>query len=188
MNQLTDRASWPRGFYNAHRRHMLGSPSAPQADSMLRGLIQLLYKKGREDLLANYRPTTLVNKTQSTLALAVHNRWMPLMPLVTSSDQCASVPGRYMEDCLLKFLDALDWARHMRTNLVALLLDARKAFDLLDREYLKLVSDLDASKHSEPLEASEILQPGPLAFQQPALAAAPLRPFGCHILSSYSHL
>ena len=23
---------------------------------------------------------------------------MPLMPLVTSSDQCASVPGRYMED------------------------------------------------------------------------------------------
>ena len=44
-----------------------------------------------------------------------------------------------MYQCLLRHLDAIDFARHTRTNLASLLVDARTAFDLVDREFLRLV-------------------------------------------------
>ena len=128
------------------------------SDTMMRGVVTLLFKAGDRRDPSKYRPITLLNKTMSVLAEICKRRWRAHMPDVTLPDQCSSAPGRNMFEALFKALDAIDWAENERYSdnpptpspegqpdpdaLAAVLLDMRKAFDLMNRGYLRDILSL----------------------------------------------
>ena len=75
----------------------------------------------------------------SILAVIIKIRMRPYLPGVTLPDQCSAAPGRYMYESIHKVLSALHWAHTNDAHMIMILQDMRKAFDLLDRGYLRAV-------------------------------------------------
>ena len=107
--------------------------------TMVTGLISLLQKGGDPRELGNVRPITLVSKIMSTLAELWKTRLRPYLPLTTGPDQCSAAPGRFMYEAIFRVLDSIEHAHAKQLPMAMLMLDARKAFDLLDRNYLREV-------------------------------------------------
>jgi hypothetical protein len=87
--------------------------------------------------LAQYRPLALKNKVSSVLAEIVKVRMRPHLPRTTLPDQCAAAPGRYMFEAIFKILDGMHLADEYQLPMACLMADARKAYDLLGRGYLR---------------------------------------------------
>ena len=106
---------------------------------MIDGLITLLRKNGDPRDLANVRPITLCNKLTNILAELVKRRLRPALPTTMLSDQCCAAPGRYMYEAIFRVMDALDMAERELLELMCMLADAKKAFDLIDRDFIRMV-------------------------------------------------
>ena len=130
-------------LYNASFRTGHGSAN------MMDGLIILLLKGGDPRMLSNVRPITLTSMVTSVLAGVFKQRMRLFLPGVTLPDQCASVPGRYMYESIHRILSALHWAKTQNAEMLMILQDMRKAFDLLDRGYLREVLLLLAQPDGE---------------------------------------
>ncbi|CAI5460316.1 unnamed protein product [Closterium sp. Yama58-4] len=115
---------------------LLAYPPSSLPPSMLSGRTVLIPKKGEASLIDNLRPITLMNADYKVLALCLANRLQRLLPLVIHPSQTAFIKHRKIGDTINDTLDIMDWATFTHTPLLALTVDFRKAYDLLDRPFL----------------------------------------------------
>ncbi|CAI5995237.1 unnamed protein product [Closterium sp. NIES-65] len=108
--------------------------SLPQ--SMLQGRTVLIPKKSDATLVDNLRPITLMNTDYKVLAICLANRLQPLLPSLINHSQTAFIKTRRIGDTLNDTLDIFDWATAQSLPLLALTVDIRKAYDMVDRDFL----------------------------------------------------
>ncbi|CAI5462252.1 unnamed protein product [Closterium sp. Yama58-4] len=130
-------SSLPRGKTPAPAIHeMLLNAHQSLPPSMLQGRTVLIPKKGDASLVDNLRPITLMNTDYKILAICLANRLQPLLPSLINHSQTAFIKSRKIGDTLNDTLDIFDWASTQSIPLLALTVDIRKAYDLVDRDFL----------------------------------------------------
>ena len=99
-------------------------------------IISLLQKKGKDGTIcANYRPLSLLNGDLKLYAKVLARRLETTLPTLVHPDQTGFVKQRFASDNLRRLLHIID--RAPKTSTCAVLsLDAEKAFDRLEWEYL----------------------------------------------------
>ncbi|CAI5463255.1 unnamed protein product [Closterium sp. Yama58-4] len=113
----------------------LSSPSA-LPPPMIQGRTVLIPKKGDATVLDNLRPITLMNSDYKILAICLALRLQPLLPSLIHHSQAAFIKSRKIGDTLNDTLDIFDWATTQNLPLLALTVDIRKAYDLVDCEFM----------------------------------------------------
>ncbi|CAI5471443.1 unnamed protein product [Closterium sp. Yama58-4] len=93
-------------------------------------------QKGGFSLVENLRPITLMNADYKVLALCLANRLQPVLPQLIHPSQTAFIKHRKIGDTINDTLDIMDWATYSSAPLLALTVDFRKAYDLVDRPFL----------------------------------------------------
>ncbi|CAI5469187.1 unnamed protein product [Closterium sp. Yama58-4] len=119
--------------------HSLLSPLQPLSrlpPSMLTGRTVLIPKRGDSSLVENLRPITLMNADYKVLALCLANRLQLVLPQLIHPSQTAFIKNRKIGDTINDTLDIMDWAAFSSTPLLALTVDFRKAYNLVDRPFL----------------------------------------------------
>ncbi|CAI5459218.1 unnamed protein product [Closterium sp. Yama58-4] len=110
--------------------------SATLPPSMLSGRTVLIPKRGSSSMIDNLRPITLMNSDYKVLALCLANRLQLALPLIIRPSQTAFIKSRKIGDMINDTLDIFDWSTITNTPLLALTVDFRKAYDLVDRAFL----------------------------------------------------
>ncbi|CAI5460133.1 unnamed protein product [Closterium sp. Yama58-4] len=119
--------------------HSLLSPPQPLSclpPSMLTGRTVLIPKRGDSSLVENLRLITLMNADYKVLALCLANRLQLVLPQLIHPSQTAFIKHRKIGDTINDTLDIMDWATYSSAPLLALTVDFRKAYDLVDRPFL----------------------------------------------------
>jgi exonuclease III len=104
--------------------------------SLLRAVTVLIFKKGDPALIENYRPISLLGTDYKIIAKALAMRLSPLLSSLVHTDQSGFVPGRDIRNTVLDILDTFDHCNLTSKEGLLLLVDFRKAYDTLDRNYL----------------------------------------------------
>ena len=102
-----------------------------------RGLISLIFKKG--DCLdpRNWRPITLLNVDYKLAARVVADRLLKVIHLIVAKDQTCGVPGRFIGENVSIIRDVVSFASRTGVPLAILSLDQQKAFDRVDRGFMR---------------------------------------------------
>ena len=100
------------------------------------GVISLLFKKGDQSQLQNWRPITLINTDYKILTKAIANRLKQTLPFHIHTDQTACIPGRTKNDNLRLIQDAITYANETNTPLALISINQLKAFDRVSHEFL----------------------------------------------------
>jgi hypothetical protein len=101
-----------------------------------KGLITLIPKSGDHSKLNNWRPITLLGSTYKVLAKMVIGRIQAFLPHITRPNQMRFMEGRSILDNTFMAQESLDWAVESNQDLVLLLLDFEKAFDMIEWGFL----------------------------------------------------
>jgi len=102
-------------------------------------LVTLLYKKGKKEDLANWRPITLLTTDYKILAKVITERLKRVVGTVVHPDQTCGVPGRAGSLNLALVRDIISWAEQRQLPLAILSLDQEKAFDRVSHVFLMSV-------------------------------------------------
>ncbi|KJE95543.1 hypothetical protein CAOG_009935 [Capsaspora owczarzaki ATCC 30864] len=105
-------------------------------ESMMRGHVKVLYKKGDRASVENYRPISLLNVDCKIISRALCNRLAKVLSKIIPVAQNGFVPGRTIDANIHLFRDILDLTRHHKIPGLAVLLDSRKAFDRVAHDFL----------------------------------------------------
>ncbi|CAI5481400.1 unnamed protein product [Closterium sp. Yama58-4] len=127
--------SFKTSFTPAIHSLFLASSSA-LPPTMLQGRTVLIPKKGDSTVLDNLRPITLMNSDYKILAICLASCLQPLLPSLIHHSQAAFIKSRKIVDTLNDTLDIFNWATTQKFPLLALTVDIRKAYDLVDREFM----------------------------------------------------
>lgn len=101
-----------------------------------RGVISLLFKKGRRTQLKNWRPITLLTTDYKILSKALANRLHEVLPLIIHSDQTASIRGRTISDNARLLHDVIAYPNTYSAPLAVVSVDQMKAFDRVSDDFL----------------------------------------------------
>ncbi|CAI5471893.1 unnamed protein product [Closterium sp. Yama58-4] len=96
----------------------------------------LLHKKGGRDQLENYRPITLLSFTYKVIARVVADRMKRVLHEVISPEQYGFLPGRRLSDAVGLVADVIKATKNKDRDWYLLLVDFRKAFDSVSRNFL----------------------------------------------------
>ncbi|CAI7871379.1 unnamed protein product [Closterium sp. NIES-53] len=77
-----------------------------------------------------------MNSDYKVLAICLANRLQPLLPSLIHHSPAAFIKSRKIGDMLNDTQDIFDWASAQELSLLALAVDIRKAYDIVDREFL----------------------------------------------------
>ena len=117
-------------------------------DSMRKAVITLLYKKGRSDLIQNYRPISLTNYDYKILAFTLSSRMQAVISKIISNDQSAYIRNRYIGNNARFLQDIIDLSENWNIPCALLSLDFQKAFDSLDWGFmLKCLKTYNFGEH-----------------------------------------
>ena len=105
-------------------------------DSKRKAVMTLIYKKGNEDDIANYRPISLTNVDYRILAFILAQRMQKVMDKIICNDQSAYIKGRYMGTNIRLVSDILDYYDTTDKSGILLMLDFKKAFDSIEPNFL----------------------------------------------------
>jgi hypothetical protein len=106
-------------------------------DSMRTGLVVMVYKgKGSRQLLASYRPLTLLCCDYKILAKAITLRFAGPLGTVVDETQTAFIPGRWIGDNVLFHLEEVDYLDVAQQPGCIAFLDFEKAYDRVDRGWV----------------------------------------------------
>lgn len=108
--------------------------------NFLDGVITSIHKDGDATAPANYRPITLLNTDYRLLAKALANRCLKHTPHLISHEQSAFLKGRNIGDSIM-FLQLLPHQLAVQNvhGAYAAFLDFRKAYDTVNRQFLREV-------------------------------------------------
>lgn len=104
--------------------------------SFRKGIISVLYKKGDEEDIKNYRPITLLNVDYKILTKILAERLAKVLPSIIEQDQ-KLVKGRYIHENTRMMLDVVFYLKEFKKKGGIVLLDQEKAFDRVSWSYLK---------------------------------------------------
>jgi hypothetical protein len=104
--------------------------------SMRTGVISVLYKKGDKTSMDNYRPITLLTVDYKIIAKAYAMRLAKVIGTVIGPEQRGFIPNRFIGENVVEARLLQQYCRARRNNGAIVLLDFRKAYDLLNRSYL----------------------------------------------------
>ena len=107
----------------------------PLPSSMSTAVISIIYKKGDPLDVANYRPISVLSHDVKLLAKVLISRLHAVIPHVVHPDQ-TGVKGRYIGEPIRQFLDTCEYLNIHRKKAIILLLDQKKAFDLVSWDFL----------------------------------------------------
>jgi exonuclease III len=109
------------------------------APSSQEAIITLIFKKGNQTIMANYRPISLLNIEYKILAKIMANRMQLALPYIVGPHQTGFLSNRSINDNTTLFLDLMNETTTRYLPGGALLLDIFKAFDSINRSYLRQV-------------------------------------------------
>jgi hypothetical protein len=101
-----------------------------------KGLITLIPKFGDHAKLGNWRPITLLGSMYKILAKMLARRLQVFLPSVIRPSQTGFVEGRSVLDNTFLAQEAQDWAEESNQDLVLVLLDFEKVFDMIEWSFL----------------------------------------------------
>ncbi|CAI5946852.1 unnamed protein product [Closterium sp. NIES-65] len=104
--------------------------------SMRGGRTVLIPKRQASSMVEDLRPITLMNADYKILAICLANRLQPVLRHIIHPAQTAFVRGRSIGDTINDTLDLMEWAVARSVPLLVLTVDIRKAYDLVDREFM----------------------------------------------------
>ena len=107
--------------------HQLGSLS----DSQRKAVMSLIFKKGDDDDISNYRPISLTNVDYRILAFTLAERIQLVISDITSTDQTTYIKRRYMGTNIRLVSDVIEHYNATNKSGILLMLDFRKAFDTI---------------------------------------------------------
>ena len=99
-------------------------------------LFLLLYKKGNNGSLDNWRPISFLNIDYKIAARVLSIRLQPNMPSIISADQNGFVKGRMASENIRLVQDVIDYCKLANIDGIILFLDFKKAFDNVNHSYL----------------------------------------------------
>ncbi|CAI5977784.1 unnamed protein product [Closterium sp. NIES-65] len=96
----------------------------------------LLFKKGAQTDIRNYRPITLLSRVYKVLAKVVASRMKAVLGQVISNEQYGFLPRRRLTDAVSTVADMIEAARNDNSNWYLLLIDFKKAYDSVHRDFM----------------------------------------------------
>uniref|UniRef100_A0A672IAP0 Reverse transcriptase domain-containing protein n=1 Tax=Salarias fasciatus TaxID=181472 RepID=A0A672IAP0_SALFA len=106
-------------------------------ETMRQAVISLIHKKGKSKLECNsYRPISLLNVDSKIFAKMLARRLESVVPLIVNEDQTGFIRNRYSFCNIRRLLNILHDPTPPDTPEVVLSLDAEKAFDRVEWDYL----------------------------------------------------
>ncbi|CAI5476543.1 unnamed protein product [Closterium sp. Yama58-4] len=114
----------------------------------------LLYKKGEETDVRNYRPITLLTSVYKILSKVMATRMKAVLDQVISKEQFGFLPSRRLTDAVPLVADLIETAKNEGSDWYLLLIDFEKAYDSIRRDDTTLLLEGEA----ELLEAGAVLQ------------------------------
>ena len=98
--------------------------------------VKLLYKKGDQRQLKNWRPISNLNVDYKIVSKLLTNRIKGTITSVISDTQKCSVPGRNISDILLNIQAALSFAKLKKIPILVASFDQENAFDTVNHEFM----------------------------------------------------
>jgi exonuclease III len=112
--------------------------SGSLAPSHIESIITLLPKEGKDaEDIKNWRPITLSNCDSKIITKAMANKMSKILKTIIDPTQTAYIPGRSVSDNLRSNYFLKNHCRKKNIDSVLISLDAKKAFDSVDHEYIK---------------------------------------------------
>ena len=105
-------------------------------DSQRKAVLLLIHKKGNDDDITNYRPISLTNVDYRLLAFILAQRMQKVVDKIISNDQSAYIKGRYIGTNIRLVSDIIDYFDIVDESGVLLMLDFKKAFDSVEKNFL----------------------------------------------------
>lgn len=120
-----------------HRMYNQAQLDGTLPPTLTQATITVIHKKGKDELnVGSYRPISLLNIDYKIYAKILANRLTPLMNTIVHSDQTGFISNRSSTSNLRRLFDILYTDRKIHNDLAILTLDAEKAFDQIEWEYL----------------------------------------------------
>ncbi|CAJ1079165.1 pol-like protein [Xyrichtys novacula] len=113
-------------------RDMLDNKRVPA--TLTEGIISLIFKKGDNKLIKNYRPISLLNTDYKILTKILANRLKQVSGSIINSTQSYSIPGRDISDSILTIKETIHNMQKDKGFLLSI--DLEKAFDRVDHTFL----------------------------------------------------
>jgi exonuclease III len=108
--------------------------------SQRQGLITCIPKGNKpKRFLKNWRPISLLNVSYKLGAAAVANRIKNILPNIINEDQKGFMSGRYIGEVTRLIYDLMEYTETFQIPGLLLLIDFEKAFDTVDRNYIRNV-------------------------------------------------
>ena len=105
-------------------------------DSQRKSVMSLIFKRGDEDDISNYRPISLTNTDYRILAFTLAERMQKVLGGIISNDQTAYIKGKCMGTNIRLVSDVIDYYDILNKSGILLMLDFQKTFDSLDWNFL----------------------------------------------------
>ncbi len=105
-------------------------------DSQRQAVFTLIFKKGKQDEIANYRPISLTNLDYRVMAFVLAQRLQSVIDTIVSNDQTAYIKNRYMGYNIRLVEDVIAHFNQLEKNGILFMVDFRKAFDSLDWNFM----------------------------------------------------
>ena len=157
-------------------------------DSMLEGLISLLYKKGPRDDPRNYRPITLLNVDYKILMRILTARMNKAVTQFVSDDQNGFLPNGFIAENTMRLQLIQQYIEEEDEEALFVFLDMEKAFDRCSWDFLieglealnfdeKFVRFVKlAYNHQRPPQSADLRQRIPWASLSARLGSSPRLP------------
>lgn len=108
-------------------------------DDMCTSTIVMKYKQGDRCERTNYRPLSLLNTDYKIIAKLLAARTSRVLPTIIHADQHGFVKGRSIGDAIISLKLLEEYCIKENESMIAFMSDISKAYDTVDRRYLKKV-------------------------------------------------
>lgn len=99
-------------------------------------VISLIFKKGEQTNIKNYRPISLTNTDYKIIAFVFARRLQKVIDNLINENQSAYIKGRYIGENARIILDLFNYCEETNNEGIFLFLDFEKAFDSIEWNFL----------------------------------------------------